>query len=269
MIKISKENKQKILLYVILLIGLVFMFLLDFKIINIAFTDDLKINNIYSNAISRTIGILLVIFLLRYLKIKIIDKDNMKVKIGVIIFIIPAIIVAINNYPWLSLIDNTAYYNDNYFYLISYIIIECLIVGIFEELVFRVLIYKVFTLFFKERYKNNQNKQIIYSLLFSSLVFSLAHAFSSLSFGSVLMQVGYTFLLGLMLNFIIYKTNNIFYCILIHTIYNIGGYAIGTFVTRTSVSLLLIIGTLCISILVLIYYLFVLIKDLKKRNEIT
>ena len=79
-----------------------------------------------------------------------------------------------------------------------------LIVPVFEELLFRKIIFKSLL----KKYNN-----LLFAVIFSSLVFSLTH----LSLSNIIP----TFLLGIIVAYIYNKTNNIWYPIIFHVLYNI------------------------------------------------
>ena len=62
--------------------------------------------------------------------------------------------------------------------------------------------------------------------MIASLVFSLSHLINlayGADFFAVALQVGYTFLIGAMFCVIMLKTNNLWFCILIHALFDVGG----------------------------------------------
>lgn len=98
-------------------------------------------------------------------------------------------------------------------------LIQCISVGIFEEFLFR---YIVFTYLLKEtnRYK--------YSIILASFLFALLHGtnlFTGATIFAVINQIEIAFLVGLFLQFIFLKTNNLVIVICIHALLNfLGSY---------------------------------------------
>ncbi len=121
----------------------------------------------------------------------------------------------------------------------------CLAVGLFEELVFRGVLFSVLLGMFSK-----DKKGFLKAYVASALVFGLAHLFNGFSLGTLL-QVGYTVLTGGLFAFCLIKTKNIFCCALVHGVYNFCGllfdvqglgagvvFDIGTVLTMLIVSVL-------------------------------
>ena len=91
----------------------------------------------------------------------------------------------------------------------------------FEEFAFRG------TLFLALLQKHRKTRaQVIRVTVLSAALFGLVH-FANLLEGAgivpTLMQVGYSFLIGGMCSIVLLRTGNLFYCVLIHGVYDLGG----------------------------------------------
>ena len=67
---------------------------------------------------------------------------------------------------------------------------------------------------------------LIAAIVLSGAVFSIVHLtnlFSGGSPGGVILQIGYSFLIGSMCAVVLLRTANIWACVLIHTVYDFGG----------------------------------------------
>ena len=137
-----------------------------------------------------------------------------------LLFILPSLAVAINNFPLIGLVTGNAYVTDPWggvLILIAY----CVAVGRFEEFAFRGLFY---LMILDGRRKNT--KHIFWTTVLSCAVFGLVHLVNlaiGANPGATLLQVGYSFLIGGMCAIVLLKTANIWYCVLLHTVYDIGG----------------------------------------------
>ena len=127
----------------------------------------------------------------------------------------------------------------------------CAVIGLFEECVFRGIIFSVLAGVFPKN-----KKGLLLTILVSSIVFGLAHFLNGFSLGTLL-QAGYSMLTGALFAFCLIKTKNIFCCAAVHSVYNfcgmlfdkkmLGGgvvFDLGTIITMVIVSV--IIGVFCI-----------------------
>ena len=137
-----------------------------------------------------------------------------------LLFGLPALAVAINNAPIIGLATSNAYISDpagGVLIMLAY----CLAIGTFEEFAFRGLF---FMMILEDRRKST--KQIFWTTAISSAVFGLVHLVNlavGAGPGATLLQVGYSFLIGGMCAIVLLKTGSIWYCVLLHTVYDIGG----------------------------------------------
>lgn len=132
---------------------------------------------------------------------------------------IPAFIIAVNNFPLLPVLfdGQTLNYTSTEVVLI---ILECLCIGLFEEMTFRGVVF----LGFLEK-RRNSKLRIFISIMLSSAVFGLVHLFNLFGggAGAVFQQIGYSFLIGAMCSVILIRTHNIWLCVLVHALYDVGG----------------------------------------------
>ena len=137
-----------------------------------------------------------------------------------LLFGLPALAVAVNNAPIIGLATGNAYITDpagGVLLMLAY----CLAIGTFEEFAFRGLF---FMMILEDRRKST--KQIFWTTAISSAVFGLVHLVNlavGAGPGATLLQVGYSFLIGGMCAIVLLKTGSIWYCVLLHTVYDIGG----------------------------------------------
>ncbi len=140
-----------------------------------------------------------------------------------LLFCMPAALVAINNAPLLGLawgqvtVTGTAGQ-------IGWFVAESLAIGLFEELAFRGVALLVIT----ER-RHATRMELFRGIVLSSAVFGLLHLTNLLtsSPGAVFLQMGYSFLIGAMCAMVLFKTANIWLCVLLHAVYDVGGNMLG------------------------------------------
>ena len=137
-----------------------------------------------------------------------------------LLFGLPSLAVAVNNAPIIGLATGNAYISDPVGGVLI-ILAYCLAIGTFEEFAFRGLF---FMMILEDRRKST--KQIFWTTAISSAVFGLVHLVNlavGAGPGATLLQVGYSFLIGGMCAIVLLKTGSIWYCVLLHTVYDIGG----------------------------------------------
>lgn len=136
--------------------------------------------------------------------------------------IIPFLIVAINNFPIVSLLSGEASLDASLTVLdwLSYLL--AVLGGVLlEELCFRGIIFP--TLYRKYKYYKNRDFLCVF---YSALLFGGVHIvnlFSGANIGGVILQLGYSFLIGGMCAIALLKTGNFLHSVLLHFVYNIGG----------------------------------------------
>ena len=136
------------------------------------------------------------------------------------LFVLPSLAVAINNFPLIGLATGAAYVTDPPMGVVM-VVLYCLSIGLFEEFAFRGLFY---LMVLDGRYKST--KQIFWTTAACCAVFGLVHLVNlavGAGVGATVMQVGYSFLIGGMCAIVLLKTANIWYCVLLHTVFDVGG----------------------------------------------
>jgi membrane protease YdiL (CAAX protease family) len=103
------------------------------------------------------------------------------------------------------------------FGFVGALLVIAVLPAIFEEIIFRGIVFSVLA----DRFSKNK-KGFLKTYVISSVIFGLAHLFNGFSFGTVL-QVGYTVLTGGLFAFCLIMTKNILCCALVHGIYNFCG----------------------------------------------
>lgn len=136
-----------------------------------------------------------------------------------VLFCLPPLAVCINNLPIISLLSGRARV-DSPPWMIVLLALECIAIGTFEEIAFRGVV------FLSIAEKNGKTKNgLFFSIVISSLIFGAIHLLN-IFFSSpiaVLMQIGYSALIGAMCAVVLIKTKNIWFCVLLHAIYDFCG----------------------------------------------
>lgn len=209
------------------------------------FTADEKVNKLIIEAISRSLSSVAFVVALFYFGY----GKSLKVglpKIGNVIWCLPCFAVAVVNFPFTALIFGKA--TITYPSYIWLFVLNCLFIGIVEETLFRGIIQPIVA----DRFKGDKYSSIK-TVALTSIIFSLFHLLNLLSgasVGATAMQLGYTFLVGAMFSAIYLKTGNLWYPIILHALFDIGGLLVptlgtGTFQDGTFWALTAIFGALC------------------------
>ncbi len=133
---------------------------------------------------------------------------------------LPCMAVAVNNFPFIPYFSGDAYINDGALPIVVYGL-SCLAVGFFEEMAFRGCIFSVIL-----QRIGHKRAGVFWSIVASSAVFGIIHLLNiaaGASVGAVILQVGYSFLIGAMCSIILVRTQNIWYCVVLHGVYNFAG----------------------------------------------
>lgn len=151
------------------------------------------------------------VYALQYLGVKLFRKTYNW------LYLLPCLIIAIDNFQFGAFFNGRLQLvrtNPIDFLLFA---LNCLSIGLFEEIIFRGIVFSVLAgLFSKDR------KGFLKTYVVSSVVFGLAHLLNGFSLGTIL-QVGYTILTGGLFAFCLIKTKNILCCALVHGVYNFCG----------------------------------------------
>lgn len=157
---------------------------------------------------------------------------------------IPCFLVAAVNFPFSALINGSAQIVRAD--LLWLFLLKCLSIALLEELFFRALLLP----FLREKFAKHA---LTLSVLLSSALFALMHLFNlffGAGVGATFLQVGYTFLIGCMLSVTFFKTENVYLCVLVHMLFDVGGIIVtdlgtGPFQDAVFWILTAIAGVLC------------------------
>jgi membrane protease YdiL (CAAX protease family) len=211
-------------------------------------------HNLYLIA-TRALGGIACIFLVLLSRAK--KILNSKPTLVATLAVLPCMLIAINNFPFITFFSGRAYIDGSATSVVLYALV-CIFIGLFEEMAFRGC---VFTAVLGR--KGNRAVDVFWSIVISSAVFALVHLlnlFAGVGIGSVILQVGYSFLIGGMCSVVLVKTKNIWYCVILHAVYNFAGGVVpecgGGEIWDTPT----IILTAVVAVLVAVYVIFMLVK---------
>lgn len=133
-------------------------------------------------------------------------------------FSLPAWLVVINNAPILSLAWGDAVLTHTAPAYFLWFGAECLAIGLFEEFAFRGVI-----LLSLAETRRATRFDLFRCILLTSAVFGAVHLANLLAgagVGAVIRQIGYSFLIGAMCAVVLYRTANLWLCVLLHAVYD-------------------------------------------------
>ena len=135
-----------------------------------------------------------------------------------LLYSLPAVLIAVNNFPLVALIRGTAGATDAFGVLLF--AVECIGVGLFEEAAFRAIIFP----FVLGKTGTGRRGRVI-AVLVSSAMFGALHLVNLLSGfnAGVFLQIGYSFLIGCMLAVCMFRGAGALYCAFVHALFNFGG----------------------------------------------
>ncbi|MBN2300265.1 MAG: CPBP family intramembrane metalloprotease, partial [Acholeplasmataceae bacterium] len=209
---ITIHTYQKIIVVFMIVLMIIFSFV-DFHLF-----DNIKDETMVTNAILRILGGVVIIIILVALGYSNIFRFKSLGKSFLII--IPALIISINNFPMIAFFDGRATLTDPV-YRVYLFLIECLTIGFFEEIIFRAMIL----LFLLEKLEHQKNG-VLLSIVFSSMLFGFIHVFnlySGAGIADTFLQMGYSFLIGMMWAVLFLKTRNLWLIMFLHATFNFFG----------------------------------------------
>ncbi|MBE6586481.1 MAG: CPBP family intramembrane metalloprotease [Ruminococcaceae bacterium] len=199
--------------------------LLYFEVCKPVLSEDATLQRLYTMTITRGVGAVVFYAILAFLGYGVLNP--LRRPFGkALLFCIPAALVVVNNMPILSMIWGDAYFVHGEPWYILWFALECLAIGLFEEAAFR----GVALLIIAEK-KRTTKKGLFMSIVLSSAVFGIVHLANLLagaSPGAVFLQIGYSFLIGAMCSVILFKTANLWLCVILHAVYDFCGHLMPT-----------------------------------------
>lgn len=213
-------------------------------------------------SISRALGGVAFLAMLINLGYKVLDPKKSPFWRSILISL-PAFVIAVNNFPFSTVISGEAKVTEGAPMLIL-LLFECLMVGLFEEMAFRGVI------FLRILKKNPEDKLWQFtSIALSSVIFGLVHLVNLIesSPGAVFLQIGYSALIGAMCAVILLKTANIWLCVVIHGLYNFAGAVIPRMGEGRVWDTFTVVLTVIVSLAVVAYMIVLFLRGKTKTTK--
>lgn len=222
------------------------------------------LSGIMYSLISSALGIILCMSLIFYCEFSGILKIYGKGLWRKVLCILPCWVIAINNFPIIPFALGQACIDSNIPDILLFAL-QCLFVGIFEELAYRGCVFMLIL-----RSNRGSTSQIFSAVIISSALFGVVHIVNLFAGGgpiATLLQVGYSFLIGAMCCFVLLRTGSIWHCALIHAVYNFCGGLVANYGTGSIWTIPEVILTIVVSLIVAVYVTFALLKTDKKYAD--
>ncbi|MBO5328588.1 MAG: CPBP family intramembrane metalloprotease [Clostridia bacterium] len=216
------KNKKRLNIILLIFAAALAVTALILSLVNITYSTDVQTQKLLSSSLIRAcVGAASVLAIIltggsSLLKIK---KEGL---LKNILWCVPCLLMALANFPFSALISRTATIERTD--LIPLLIFYCFSIALMEESVFRGIIHPLINDKFK-----NKKLCTVKAVIISSAIFALWHLFNLFEGASVpytLLQVGYTFLTGCAFAATVDKTHNIWAAVLLHAIFDFGGFIV-------------------------------------------
>ena len=244
----TARNRGRIFCYG--LIGIAVVVLAYFEIGKPTLSEDPILQRLITMTVTRTVGAAVFLAVLLYQGFHIINPIR-KPLLRSLLFSLPAFAVVIYNMPIRALITGQVYLIHTEAPYLVWFALESLAIGLFEEFAFR----GVVLLMFAEK-RHRTRRDLFLCILLSSAVFGgihLVNLVAGAGFGAVVRQIGYSFLIGAMCAVVLYRTANIWICVLLHTLFDFCGGLVDTLGAGTQWDTLRITGTVLLAVAVGVY----------------
>lgn len=212
------KNRGRVICYAIIAVSVVLLGWLEFG--KPVLSEDEVLQPMMIMAITRLIGAAVFLAILIYNGYRVLDPFRKPFGKS-LLFTIPAFLVVLNNLPFIPCLKGQVtmiYTAPRYWFWFA---LESLAIGLFEEFAFR----GVILLMFAEK-RHRTRKDLFVCILLTSAVFGGVHLLNVLA-GSgivaVLEQIAYSFLIGAMCAVVLYKTANVWLCVLLHALFDFNG----------------------------------------------
>lgn len=252
------KKVKSVILYSVLIICAAALIILSVFPIK---TDDAELNALLNGIFTRLVlatGLGTVI-VCEYKKLLAFPKFTA----GAAMCILPCLLVPIANFPFSALASGQA--SITRLDLLWLFLIKCLLVGVVEELLFRGMV-----LDFIEGYFKKDRLGVWYTVIFSSAAFGLFHIvnlFEGASFPAVAMQVGYSFLIGCMFAAVFLKTRNLWACVVLHALFDVGGLMVSDIGKGSPHDRIFWVLTVVCGLIVAVHIVYTVYKMYKEQNE--
>ncbi len=262
----DRTNKRRLCI-AISLTGIVLLLLIEIFGVEFLFGESFSDTLIYlvEMTLTRFIGGIIFLSMLINLEYRVLNPSKAPF-LKNLLLCLPPFLIALNNFPISSILRGNAVI-DGSPAMIFLLLAECLCIGFFEEMAFRGVIF--LGILKKERHSRTR---AFVAIVLSSVIFGLVHLvniFQGSSPSAVLLQIGYSSLIGAMCAVMLLKTGNIWLSVIVHGLFNFCGAIVPTFGHGEIWDTFTVIFTFVLSVAVTVYVVVLFLKtDMKKTDEL-
>ena len=210
----AKQKTKNIIQIICIAVLCVASIVLEF--IKFSYLEDGLRNSLLSKLIQQLCGAGAAILIMLRLNMKLFSRPQKW------LFLIPCFIIAVDNFQFYAFFQGKMELINTHPLDFLLFIGYCLSVGLFEECIFRGVVFSLLA-----DWLPKNKKGFLWTYVLSSVIFGLAHLLNGFSLATLL-QVGYTILTGGLFAFCLIKTKNIICCAAVHAVYNFCGLLFGT-----------------------------------------
>ena len=254
---------KKNLFTVLMLVASIALVVLE--LFPITYSEDETLNSLYKVIATRAVGSIVFIPLTMYMGYNVFGLTK-KNRLSVLLCTLIPLAVVVNNLPIIGLITGAAYLTKPSYYIVVFAL-ETFLIGLFEEFAFRGVLLP----YVLEK-RRSTKMSIFWATVISSAAFGAIHLFNLFAgagIGGVILQVGYSFLIGGMCAIVLLYTRCIWICVLLHAIYDFCGYLVPTLGDGIIWDPATVVITAILGVFALIFMLVWLLKiDPQRVNEL-
>ena len=232
-----------------------------FSAVDIGYSQKVRVDNLLDKIVPLFFVMPILVLFLSTSQQKIFNKPNN------LWYLVPCLLVAINNLPFIPWFKGMCEFAEIGIAEILLFLLYCLLVGAFEEFIFRGIFFPSLLGYF-----NKDKKSLIKAMILSSLLFGFMHIlnlFNGAGLMETLLQICYSTLIGGLCVFVFVKTYNILCSILVHSTYNFCGLLFnssiglgnGVYFDTATVIITIIIG------LIVAAFVFISLKNYSNKER--
>lgn len=246
-------NKRKLFLLYLIFPSVALVLLETFPIV---FSDNPVLDPLIKVIVTRLVGCLVFIPLSIYMGYNIFGLTTIN-RTKVLLCVLVPLAVVVNNLPIIGLMTGAAYLIQPKSFIIVFAL-ETLMIGMFEEFAFRGVLFPYIL-----ENRTTSTKSIFWATVISSSAFGAVHLlniFAGAGIGGVILQVGYSFLIGGMCAIVLLYTRCIWICVALHAIYDFCGFLVPTLGEGVIWDLITVIMTALLGVFALVFMVIWLLR---------